>query len=385
MAATMTTEAADAKKIAAAIAECKRMDVEVLGPDVSKSDIGFTVENGGIRFGLLAIKGVGEGPIGEIVRARKEGGPFKSLADFCTRVDPKYVGKGVIETLIKAGAMDSLADGKRHQLLASVERAMQFGKSERAAKANGMMSLFGDLDEVDNALEFKLNDNAEEISRKQLLNWEKELIGVYISKHPLAYLSDLFKDVVTHNISEITEELDKQKVVLGGTIKEARKITTKKGDTMCVVQLEDMFGTISVTVFPRTYEETADKWIEDSVVIVRGEIQVRRDEPNILCNSVSPLNAVEEEMNRKRYQLWLNIQLSGTDELAVSNDIMKIQDVQRHINERPGRDHYEILVSNGEWQVRLTPADNSMQYSPELHVQLESLLGAGSVEAMVVG
>jgi DNA polymerase-3 subunit alpha len=248
-----------------------------------------------------------------------------------------------------------------------------------------MMSLFGDLEEVDNALEFKLNDNAEEISRKQLLNWEKELIGVYISKHPLAYLSDLFKDVVTHNISEITEELDKQKVVLGGTIKEARKITTKKGDTMCVVQLEDMFGTISVTVFPRTYEETADKWIEDSVVIVRGEIQVRRDEPNILCNSVSPLNAVEEEMNRKRYQLWLNIQLSGTDELAVSNDIMKIQDVQRHINERPGRDHYEILVSNGEWQVRLTPADNSMQYSPELHVQLESLLGAGSVEAMVVG
>jgi DNA polymerase-3 subunit alpha len=385
MAATMTTEAADAKKIAAAIAECKRMDVEVLGPDVSKSDMGFTVENGGIRFGLLAIKGVGEGPIGEIVRASKEGGPFKSLADFCTRVDPKYAGKGVIETLIKAGAMDSLADGKRHQLLASVERAMQFGKSERAAKAHGMISLFGDLEEVDNALDFKLNNNVEEISRKQLLNWEKELIGVYISKHPLAYLSDLFKDVVTHNITEITEELDKQKVVLGGTIKEVRKITTKKGDTMCVVQLEDMFGTISVTVFPRTYEETADKWVEDSVVIVRGEVQVRRDEPNILCNSVSPLNAVEEEMNRKRYQLWLNIQLSGADELSISDDIIKIQDVQRHINERPGRDHYEILVTNGEWQVRLTPADNSMQYSPELHTQLESLLGAGSVEAMVVG
>src|SRR6185437_3082385 len=113
------------------------------------SDIGFTVENGGIRFGLLAIKGVGEGPIGEIVRARKEGGPFRSLADFCTRVDPRYVGKGAIETLIKAGAMDSLADGKRHQLLDAVERAMQFGKNERAAKDRGMVSLFGGIEEVE--------------------------------------------------------------------------------------------------------------------------------------------------------------------------------------------------------------------------------------------
>ncbi|TMD66724.1 MAG: DNA polymerase III subunit alpha, partial [Chloroflexi bacterium] len=112
MAATMTTEAADAKKIANAIAECKRMGVEVHGPDVNKSDKGFTVEDGGVRFGLLAIKGIGEGPISEIVRARMEGSAFKSLADFCTRVDPKFVGKGAIETLIKVGAMDSL--GKRH-------------------------------------------------------------------------------------------------------------------------------------------------------------------------------------------------------------------------------------------------------------------------------
>src|SRR5437868_8626172 len=114
MAATMTTEAADAKKIANAVAECKRMNVEVYGPDVNKSARGFTVENGGVRFGLLAIKGIGEGPIREIARARNEEGLFKSLADFCTRVDPKFVGKSAIETLIKVGAMDSLGDSKRH-------------------------------------------------------------------------------------------------------------------------------------------------------------------------------------------------------------------------------------------------------------------------------
>jgi len=385
MAATMTTEAADAKKIANAIAECKRMNVEVLGPDVNKSDSGFTVEDGGVRFGLLAIKGIGDGPIGEIVRVRGESGPFKSLADFCVRVDPRFVGKGAIETLIKAGAMDSLADGKRHQLLDAVERAMQFGKSERAAKENGMMSLFGEMAEVENAFEFALNQKAKEISRKQLLAWEKELIGLYISKHPLSYLSDLFKEQVTHTTAAITEELDKQKVVLGGAIKEARRITTKKGDTMCVVQLEDMYGTIGVTVFPRLYEQTAELWVEDTVVIVHGEVQVRRDEAGILCNSAEHLKAVEEEMNRKRYQVWLTIHLSGTDEKSVSNDQIKVQDVYRHIKEQPGRDHYEILVANGEWQVLLTPGNNTMHYSSELHSKLEEVLGKGMVEVRVDG
>src|SRR5260370_39774258 len=123
------------------------MGVEGLGPEVNHKERGFTVEKSRVRFGLLAIKGIGEGPISEIIRARTEGGPFKSLADFCTRVDPKFVGKGAIETLIKAGAMDSLAAGKRHQLLDAVERAMQFGKNERAAKERGMISLFGGREE----------------------------------------------------------------------------------------------------------------------------------------------------------------------------------------------------------------------------------------------
>ncbi len=386
MAATMTTEAADATKIANAIAECKRMNVEVLGPDVNRSDRGFTVENKGVRFGLLAIKGIGEGPIGEIVRARNESGPFKSLADFCTRVDPKAVGKGAIETLVKVGAMDSLVgSGKRHQLLESIERAMQFGKSERAAKERGMISLFGEMEEVGNALEFSLSTNAKEISRKQLLEWEKELIGVYISKHPLSYLSHLYEEKVSHNIGTITEELDRKKVTVCGVIKEARRITTKKGDTMCVLQLEDMFGSLSVTLFPRSYEEYKELLVEDKVVIVGGEVQVRRDEPGLLCNSLAELKAIEAEMDHKQYLVWLTLHLSGNDEVSISNDIMKVQDVYRYIQEKPGRDHFEILVANGEWQVRLTPGDNTMQYNPELHMRLEALLGAGAVEAKVVG
>ena len=386
MAATMTTEASDARKVANAIAECKRMGVEVLGPDVNHSDRGFSVENGGVRFGLLAIKGIGEGPIGEIVRVRKNGGPFKSLADFCTRVDPKFVGKGAIETLIKAGAMDSLADGKRHQLLDGVERAMQIGKSDRMAQERGMVSLFGDMEEITNAFEFTLNPDAEEISRKQLFQWEKELIGVYISKHPLSYLVDLFKKSVTHTTAEITEEIDKQKVIVGGAIREARRITTKKGDTMCVVQLEDMYGSIGVTVFPRIYEETAELWVEDAVVIIHGEVQVRRDEPGILCNKVEQVNAVEEEMNRKQYQVWITLQLSGSDEKSISDDKLRVLDIYNCIRDQPGRDHYDILVANGEWQVLLTPGDNTMHYSEKLHKKLEEILqGQGRIEITLVG
>jgi DNA polymerase-3 subunit alpha len=172
--------------------------------------------------------------------------------------------------------------------------------------------------------------------------------------------------------------------VVAGTIKEARRISTKKGDTMCVVLLEDMYGTITVTVFPQAYKETADLWVEDTVVIVHGVVQVRRDEPGILCDRVEQLKAVEEEMNRKHYQVWLKIMLSGSDEIAVSNDIMKVQDIYRCIQERPGRDHYEILVENDEWRVRLTPGDNTMYYSKELHEKLEKLLGKGMVEVQEV-
>lgn len=383
MAATMTTEAADAKKIANAIAECKRMGVEVHGPDVNKSDRGFTVENEGVRFGLLAIKGIGEGPISEIVRARGEGGPFKSLADFCTRVDPKFVGKGAIETLIKVGAMDSL--GPRHQLLASVDSAMKWGKNQRTSQEQGLMSLFGDMEGVESAFEFVLKSDIDEISRKQLLAWEKELIGVYISKHPLTYLSDLIKDRASHTTAQITEELDKQKVVVCGTIKEARRLTTKKGDTMCVVQLEDIFGSINVTIFPRLYEETAELWVEDTVVIVRGEVQVRRDEAGILCNSVEKLQAVEEEMNRKKYHVWITVQLSGSDEKAVSDDMMRVYDIYNCIRDKPGRDLYDIRVCNGEWEVLLTPSNNTMHYSEEVHEKLNAvLLDNGVVEAKLV-
>ncbi|HEU5374036.1 MAG TPA: DNA polymerase III subunit alpha [Ktedonobacteraceae bacterium] len=387
MAATLTAVADDAKKVASAVAECKRMHVAVFGPHVNASDLGFSVEDGGIRFGLLAIKGIGEGPIREIIRARKEG-PFKSLADFCTRVDTRFVGKGAIETLIKAGAMDSLGDGtssKRHILLASVESAMKFGKSERTAKEAGLMSLFGELEETSNAIEFQLATNAREIPRNELLNYEKELLGLYISKHPLSYLEEALKGHAKYSIAQIGEEQAKQKVTLGGMITEAKRITTKKGDTMCIARLEDVGGSISITIFPRIYEQKPDLWQEKAVLLVTGEVQVRNDEPTILCEKAELFEGLEDEMNRRRYDVWITFQVSGSDERSVSDDKMRVVALYKCIRSLPGRDHYYLLVENDEWQAHLTPADNTIGYSPEAHALLTQILrGLGKVEVKLV-
>ncbi|GCE29461.1 DNA-directed DNA polymerase [Dictyobacter alpinus] len=380
MAATLTAVSDDAKKIANAVLECKRLGVEIFGPDVNKSEMGFRIEQGAVRFGMLAIKGVGEGPILEMVRARTDGGPFTSLGDFCTRVDPRWVGKGVIETLIKAGAMDGLAASNRPKLLGSIERALLFGKHERMARLQGLVSLFDTIETGTETFDFQLSERYPGISRKHLLSWEKDVLGVYLSHHPLAYLTEMLNDVVTHTSGEISAELDRHKVVLGGLIKEVRKITTKKGDAMCVVQLEDMTGSMGVTVFPRVYAESSAIWEENAVVIIRGEVQIRHDEPNILCNTVSELQAVEEEMNRKRYHLWLHMLLSGEDELSVSNDLIKVHKLKHCIQQHPGRDHYDIIVSDHEWQALLTPDNNTLGYSQTLTASLETILGKGMVE-----
>jgi len=157
-------------------------------------------------------------------------------------------------------------------------------------------------------------------------------------------------------------------------ITEVRRITTKKGDLMCVARLEDMQGSISVTVFPRAYERDPDLWTEDNVLIVSGEVQMRNDEPTILCDTAEKFEGLAEEMDRKQHDVWIVMQLSGSDERAISNDMMRVQDLYNCIRKQPGRDYYQILVMNGEWQAHLTPSDNTMHYSPEVHKKLTGIL-----------
>jgi DNA polymerase-3 subunit alpha len=378
MAASMTAELGDAKQVAVLIAECKRMGVDVLPPDVNQSLTGFSVEDGNVRFGLMAIKGVGEQPCQEIIAARNTGGPFRDLADYATRVSGKSGGKSMMELLVKSGAMDSM--GERAKLLGSIDQALQWGKNQKKIQLTGQMDMWGlEMIQEDDAtaITFSLNLDAPEFGRKQLLDWEKEFLGVYLSPHPLTYLSHIFENKTTHAIVDILPESNKEKVVIGGIIKEVRKFQTKKGDPMCTLLLEDIQATISVTIFPRAYENYKAICETERTVILKGVVQHNedRDEISILCDSLEEVEAVEQEVNRIHHTAWLSINISGSSAKAVSDDLMKVHSLKEVLRKYPGYDQYEIAIAGPEWRTSFTIPENTFEYTPRVHRELVRILG----------
>jgi DNA polymerase-3 subunit alpha len=283
-----------AEKVAAVIAECRRLGIEVRPPDVQRSYAPFTVETDaagvpeGIRFGLTAIKNVGQGAIDAITAARDAGeapGPFRSLDDLCRRVDVRTVNKRVIESLIKAGALSSL--GTPGALLDHLDAALENGARHQRDVAAGqgtLFDLFAAPADTDSAIVFL--DSADEIPRRERLRWEKELIGLYLSEHPLGDIVDQLPEYVTAYTGDLAEESDAAKVTLGGIILSTRRIVTRAGSTMLVATVEDLQGSIEVVVFPKVFEQTANAWADDARVLVTGRVDHRDDTTQLLCEAV---------------------------------------------------------------------------------------------------
>jgi len=291
MTALLTVERHNTEKIGFLIAECRRMGIEVLPPDINASEMDFTIEEraGGqaaIRFGLGAIKNVGEGPVHTILEARRAGGPFASLEDFCHRVDLRQVNRRALECLIKVGALSAF--GKRSQLLAVIDRMLNLSNQTHLAREIGQMTLFdlGNLG-VDSASVLHPLPEVAEIERRDLLNWEKELVGVYISAHPLQQLTVDLSGVVTAFCGQISEEMAGQRVSLAGMCADVRQIMTKKGEPMAFVQLEDLQGSCEVVVFPRVYETAGELLTVDRLVIVRGKVDVRNNKVNVIADEIT--------------------------------------------------------------------------------------------------
>jgi DNA polymerase III subunit alpha len=281
-----------AEKVAAVIAECRRLGIEVRPPDVQKSHALFTVETDAsgapeaIRFGLAAIKNVGEGAIEAIVAVRdggEEPGPFRSLDDFCRRVDLHVLNRRVIESLVKANAMSSL--GTAGALLAHLENALENGARHQRDVAAGQSTLF-DLFAAPADTSVSFLDGGEEIPRRERLRWEKELIGLYLSEHPLGDIAGVLPEYVTAYTGDLAEEEDQARVTLGGIILSSRRVITRAGSTMLVANLEDLQGSVEVVVFPKVFEQTAQSWTDDAVVLVAGRIDRRDETPQLLCESV---------------------------------------------------------------------------------------------------
>jgi DNA polymerase-3 subunit alpha len=295
MSAVLTTDALKTDKVVSAIGECRRLGIPLLRPDVNRSQTRFTVErvaNGamdfklGIRYGLTAVKNVGEGAVESLIAERERGGPFRTLEDICGRVDLRTINKRVIEALVKCGAMDDF--GPRERVLAAIDQCMSIGQKRQKAAGVGQTSLFdmgGAADEpaVSNPLPM-----VAPIGQRERLAWEKETLGLYLSDHPFQEASRWLADRLSADSSQLTPEdvSEGELLTLAGVVSTIRRITTRKGDTMVAAQLEDLHGTFDVVAFPRTYVQTAEVWREDVVLIVHGKLDTRDDRQQIIVESV---------------------------------------------------------------------------------------------------
>jgi DNA polymerase-3 subunit alpha len=283
MTSVLTAFRDNEEKVAAAVAECRRLGIEVRPPDVHRSFVEFTVEDDAIRFGLLAVKNVGEGAIESIITARQEGGDFRSLADFCSRVDLRLVNKRVMESLVKVGAMSRF--GHAAQLLAALDDAMAAGQAVQRDRTSGQTSLF-DIAASPEDLERPLPAVPEALSRERL-RWEKELLGLYLSEHPLGALAEQIAQYVTAYSGDLKDEsLDGQRVVMGGIVTGIRTVTTRNKETMAVATFEDLQGTLEVVVFPRMYATNGGTFAEGAILLVAGRVDHRGEEVSLLADGV---------------------------------------------------------------------------------------------------
>ena len=287
-AALLTSIMGDTDKVSWYITVCKDRGIPMLPPDVNASQEGFSVEKGAIRFGLVGIKSVGEGAVREIVRARQEGGPFRDILDFCKRVNYRTLNRRLLENLIKCGAMDSLG-AYRSQLLAVYEKTLDLGIQQQRDYNSGQIGLFGgdDFAEVNSVPLPKMD----EMSRSVRLKNEKELIGFYVTGHPLdGYREALDKLTPLYTLTGDTPTVrDGQFVNVGGIISSTDIKVTKKGDSMAVLALEDFSSRIEVVVFPQAYNEYHTLLREDAVVEVEGRFNVDERGSKIIASRMALL------------------------------------------------------------------------------------------------
>ncbi|UCF42350.1 MAG: DNA polymerase III subunit alpha [Planctomycetota bacterium] len=310
MAAVLTYEVDNTDKIVDYIAECGKMDIEVMPPDINESGVDFTPlykgrgddKSGVIRFGLAAVKGVGQKAVEQIIDARERVGRFQSLFHFCENVDLRAANKQVLEALIKAGAFDRLG-GNRAQMMAGLEKAMQIGTTFQADKQNGQMSFFGQMKDQDYAKDAQRLPQTPPWPEPQMLAYEKQVLGFYVTSNPLSHHAEtinLYSTIDTSRLADCTQD---RQIVIGGIITKKRYHITRKGrnagSKMAVFVLEDLQGSVEVVMFSDVLNKFADLLVEDTVVFVKGKLDFRREKPNIIAVELISLDDVREKLAAK--------------------------------------------------------------------------------------
>ncbi len=380
MLALLAVNSGQQDKVAMAVAECQRLEVKVLPPDLNKSGATFGIEGDGeraIRFGLADVKNVGVNAIGPILTARETGGPFKSIEDFCRRVDLRGMNKRVMESLIKAGALDSL--GNRGALLNRVDRILWVSQREQRLKETGQATMFDlwggsvttplpeiELEEVD-------------LPQKEKLSWEKEVLGVYLSEHPFSQAVRHLASNTTALCGQIDTEMVGQIVTVAGVVSSARHGSTRNGRPFVAAVLEDLVGSIEVSCWAERYEQTKELWVEGNMLLVRGRVRARQEEVQLVCEQVDQygpeevgqVEPVPQTPEVRKSKLVITIAQTENEE----EDLERLHRLLDIVRRYPGEDEVLLTIATDEGLVNLEMPNVATSYCPELHQQLTDLLG----------
>ncbi|UCE98705.1 MAG: DNA polymerase III subunit alpha [Planctomycetota bacterium] len=367
MAALLTYEMDNTDKVVDYIAECTELAIEVRPPDINESGVDFTPlykgtgkdKKGVIRFGLAAVKGVGEKAVEQITTTREKIGPFKSLFHFCENIDLRIVNKQVLEALIKAGAFDRLG-GNRAQMTAGLEKAMHIGARLQADKQNGQMNFFGQLQQ-----DSEYAKDAEHLPKvppwpeTQMLTYEKQVLGFYITSNPLSHHAETINLYSTLNTSQLTDFHQDRQIVIGGMITKIRYNLTKTGrnagSKMAVFILEDLQGSAEVVMFPDVLNRYGNLLVKDTIVFAKGKLDFRREKPNILAVELITLEEVTEKLAGK-------VKISLNAENVTKEKVAEIKSICQH---HKGRSPVYIAIRTNKGKV-YAAADRQLSVNANL-------------------
>lgn len=375
MTALLTSERDNTDKIVEYVNETSRMGIRVMPPDINESDALFkVVDKKIIRFGLLAIKNVGQGAVESIIQGRQKG-IFSSLEDLCQRINTRLVNKKVIESLIKCGALDTFGM-PRAQMLSVLDRILELSSKTQKERAKGQLSFFDqDLNENGFKSRSAILDlpAVKEWPQPQLLSFEKEMLGFYVSGHPLARYAQYLKRFVSTSTANLTQHNDGEEIKTVGLIAKVKQTTTRaKQEKMAILKLEDLEGIVEVLVFPAAFQKVARYLAPNTVVLVKGRINLREDVPKIIANDLVPIEDIYKLISA------LNINLSGVRENlfeSLKELLMSSPGaipVYLHLD-TPTKSRIQLVVGNGLF---VTPSEKLIQ-------DIENLLGEERISLVV--
>ena len=375
MAALMTSVIDNPGKVSEYILTCRQMNIAILPPDINEGESRFSVSNGSIRYALSAIKSVGRPVVEAVMEERRLGGKFKSLTDFLERMTGKEVNKRVVENLIKAGALDSLG-GTRQQYIMAYAGIMDSTAQSQKTMMTGQMSLFDLVDEDQKeSFQAKLPDVGE-YPKELLLSFEKEVLGIYVSGHPLEEYEERWRKNITAVTSDFqldeetnrTRVRDGQQVILGGMISGKTVKYTKNNRVMAFLQLEDLVGTVEVVVFPNVYEKNTAVLTEDARIFVSGHVDAGDDRAaKLICDRIVPFEAAKRE-------LWIQFPNQ-------KNCLEREPELLALLSDSDGQDSV-VLYTAEEKSMKRLPAGQTVNAGPVLIEKLEKSFGKGNVKVV---